>query len=566
MNPLEKFRKECENISGSYANLLEKSKHADLALPCFSLAKELKKNPVEIAQKLAKQFEKKIKPRYLIKEIKPVGPYVNFYLDENKFSELIIKKILKESKDYGKGLKKKEKIMIEYSGPNTNKPLHIGHLRNDSIGMAISNILEFSGYVVIRVNIINDRGAHICKSMFAYKTWGNGRTPEKENIKSDHFVGDFYVLSDKKLKENPELNEEIQEMLRKWEAGDKSTRALWKKMNKWALDGIKQTYEKFGSRFDDWHFESQFYDKAKPIIKEGKEKGLFDKNEKGDLIAKLEPELPNKTILRSDGTSIYITNDMAVAKYRFEHYKINKCLWVVATEQNLHFKQLFKIFELLGYKWAKNCFHLGYGLVNLPSGRMKTREGNVVDADDLIEESRRLASNEIEKRDEKIGLKDLKEKSLAIALASIKYNMLKTEPIKEITFNPEEEISFDGNTGPYLQYTYARANTLLKKSKKRPKLTEPQSGKAIFSEQLENNLIKKLSEFPEIIEKSAKELKPNILANYSYELATLFNEYYQNVRIIGSENEQAKLALVNSVKIILENSLNLLGIKSLEKM
>lgn len=553
--PFQKFREECAGLlkkAGNEAVLETPPKEipADLAFPCFSLSKEFRKAPQEIAKEIAAR----LKPGGLIKEIKAEGPYVNFYAGWSKLSKEIISEILKKKENYGKG-NAREKVMVEYSSPNTNKPLHVGHLRNDSIGMSVANMLEFSGNEVIRTAIINDRGVHICKSMLAYKKWGGGKTPK--NMKSDHFVGDFYVLFEKKLKENPELEKEIQGMLMKWEQGDEETRKLWKKMNKWVLDGMKETYKAFGSKFDFWTYESEIYDKAKPLIEEGTKKGIFFMNEKGDLVAKLEPELPDKVILRADGTSIYITQDMALARMRFEKYGIGKILYVVATEQNLHFRQLFKIFGLLGYRWAKNCRHLGYGLVNLPSGRMKTREGTVVDADDLISELKELAKKEIRKREEKIPEKALEERSLSIALAAIKYFMLKVEPLKDILFDPSKAISFEGDTGPYLQYTHARASSILKKAKKKPRISLKEEEFAIA---------KKLARFPEIASASASELKPNYVANYLFELAAMFNEYYHTHRVIGSDEEESRLALVSAVKIVLGSGLKLLGITPLEKM
>lgn len=552
----QKFREQCVKLAGGYAHLLEqppRGMDVDLALPCFALAKEKRKDPALIAKEIAEG----IRPAGLIKKVEASGPYVNFYADWDKLGGEIVGQIIREDDNFGRVKKQKEKVMVEYSSPNTNKPLHVGHLRNDSIGMSISNILEFAGSSVIRTAIINDRGVHICKSMLAYKKWGRGKTPEKEGKKPDHFVGDFYVLFEKKLKENPGLEEEIRQMLKKWEEGDKPTRALWKKMNSWVLGGMKETYKLFGSKFDFWTLESGIYDKAKPLIGEGAKKGLFFKGERGDILAKLEPELPNKVVLRADGTSIYITQDMVLAKIRFEKHKIDRLIYVVASEQNLHFKQLFKILELLGYAWSKNCRHLSYGLVNLPTGRMKTREGTVVDADDLIEEEMELAKKEILSR-EKVSRTELEKRSKEIALAAIKYYLIKIEPIKDILFDPGRAISFEGDTGPYLQYTYARAKSILRKAKRR--------GKGVGIGKNEIDIIKKLSQFPYIVKKCAVELKPNYLATYLFELATLFNSFYHAEKVIGSEKEAALLSLVGAVSIVLKNGLNLLGINTLERM
>jgi arginyl-tRNA synthetase len=545
-----KFKKECEKIAGEHAKLLEEtpsSIKADLALPCFSLGK----NPAEIAKKIVKDMSSAV----LVKELKAEGPYVNFYADWDKLGKDVIEEAAKQ--DYGKQ-KQKKKIMIEYSSPNTNKPLHVGHLRNDSLGMAISNILEFSGNEVIKTEIINDRGVHISKSMLAYQKWGKGDTPEKSKKKPDHFVGDYYVLFEKELKKNPDLKEEIQGMLKKWEDGDPDVRALWKKMNDWTMKGINQTYNTFGSEFDFITLESDIYNDAQPLIDEGVKKGVISKNGKGDLIVKLEPEMPDKTVLRADGTSVYVTQDLVLDNLRFEKYNFDKLIHVVATEQNLYFKQLFAIFKKLGYEWAENCHHLGYGLVNLPSGRMKTREGTVVDADTLINDLTETAKKEVKHREEEISEEDLKERSSAISLAAIKYYLLKVEPIRDVLFDPEKAISFEGDTGPYLQYTYARLTSVIAKSKKEPAIGNV--GEA------EIEIVKKIAMFPIVVEKSSEKMKPSLVANYISELASIVNTYYHDEKIIGSKNEESKLAVIISARNVIGLSLKLLGIKTLDKM
>ncbi|HLD84955.1 MAG TPA: arginine--tRNA ligase [archaeon] len=547
------FRAECEKICGEYSKYLEspKSDIADLALPCFHIAKSTGKNPVEIARSLEREFGKKKKT--FIAEVKALGPYVNFYINEKKFSHAVVKELLKITpcKKTGKN------IMVEYSSPNSNKPLHIGHLRNDCIGMSISNILEAKGNNVIRANIVNDRGVHICKTLVAYQKLNKIKNPDK---KGDHFVGDLYVAFEKASKENPQLTEDAYDKLKKWEAGDKDTRALWLKLRKFVLDGFHETYDRFGSKFDVWFFESEFYNKAAPLIEEGMKLGVFEKNEKGDIIAKLEPEMPNKTFLRSDGTSIYATNDLALTKHKFDKYKLNKSIWVVASEQNLYFKQLFKVFEKLRYDWHHNCYHLSYGLVNLPSGRMKSREGTVVDADDIMNEMQELAKKEISSREKenKISKKELEERSMAIALSAIKYFMLKVEPSKDILFNPEDAISFEGDTGPYIQYTYARAKSILNKSKKKPLAGE--------LGQKEKDAVILLSKFPDIVEQAEEQMSPHVIAVYLHELAAKFNTYYHDSHVIGDKNEQALLAFVTATANVLKKGMELLGIQPIEKM
>ena len=552
MNMLHKFHEECKALVGSLGKLERPPKgiNADLALPCFALAKERKRDPTIIAQDIATS----LKPKGLIKAIRAEGPYVNFYADWNRIGNEVLKDVL--SGNYGKGPSKKEKIMVEYSSPNSNKPLHIGHLRNDSIGMAMSNILEYNGYQIIRANLVNDRGVHICQSMLAYKKWGKNKSPGKK--KSDHFVGDFYVLYHQKLKENPELKDEVQQMLVKWEKGDKATRALWKKINDWAISGFKETYVIFGSRFDVFFHESEFYDKAKPIIKKGIKKGVFYKNDKGALLAKLEPDLPDKTVLRSDGTSIYVTNDLALTKHKFQKYKLNRAIWVVASEQNLYFRQLFSIFKKLGYSFAGDCYHLSYGLVNLPEGKMKSREGKVIDADELIEDVKELALHEVNTRYE-LPKKQAEGRAMKIALAAIKYYLLSLEPVKDIMFEPQKAVAFEGETGPYLQYTYARARSILRKSGKDIRFTQSFGGQEIA-------IIKQLSQYTWIIKKCAHEMKPNYLANYLFELATLFNEFYHALQVVGSERERELLTLVAATSIVLKGGLELLGIEVLEEM
>ena len=553
MNLLHKFHEECQKIVEGIGKLERPPKgiEADLALPCFALAKERKKKPDDVAKEIAVGM----KPKGLIKAIRAEGPYINFYADWNKIGNSVLKQILSE--EYGKGSKKKERIMVEYSGPNSNKPLHIGHLRNDSIGMAMSNILEFNGYDVIRANIINDRGIHICQVMLAYKKWGKGKKPK---IKSDHFVGGFYVLYHQKLRDHPKLKDEVQKMLVKWEKGEKATRALWKKINDWAINGFKQTYEIFGSKFDVFFHESEFYDKARPILNEGIKKGIFYKNDKGALMAKLEPDLPDKTVLRSDGTSIYVTNDLALTKHKFQKYKLSRSIWVVASEQNLYFKQLFAIFKNLGYKFADNCYHLSYGLVNLPEGKMKSREGNVIDADELIENVKELALHEVNKRYE-LPKKEAENRAMKIALAAIKYYLLSLEPIKDIMFNPEKAVSFEGETGPYLQYTYARAKSIIRKSGKKNI-----AFRDIELDEKEISIVKHLSQYPWVVKKCAHEMKPHYLANYLFELATLFNEFYHATQVVGTEREKELLTLVASVSTVLKSGLELLGIEVLEEM
>jgi arginyl-tRNA synthetase len=534
-------------------------KLGDYSLPCFALAQKFKKKPNEIATEL---YEKLSLPEGFSK-MQVVGPYLNFFVDIKFLAEAVIGEILKEHEHYGSSdIGKGKRVMIEYSQPNTNKPLHVGHLRNDSLGMAISNIFEFCGYDVIRANLMNDRGIHICKAMLAYQLFGNNETPQSSGMKGDALVGKYYVLFHQKAKEMPELNEKARELLRKWEAKDKETIALWQKLRKWVIEGFEQTYKRFGSRFDVVFFESDFYYKVKPIIEEGLAKGVFYKDEKGAIVAKLTP-LPDKVVLREDGTSIYISNDLVLTKHKIEHYKLDLNIFVVASEQELYFKQLFKIFELLGYKWYACNEHLSYGLVLLPEGKLKSREGKVIDADDLIDSVTELAKQEILKRAELSG-EELEKRALAIALAAIKFTMLKVDPKKNILFEPEKSISFEGSTGPYIQYSYARAKSILRKAGKRAKSVDY----SLLSSEHEKAIILKLYAFPGVVIQALNERKPNMICNYLIELCELFNSFYHKLPVLNSEPalREARLALVEATSTVIANGLRLLNIPVIEEM
>lgn len=532
----------------------------DFAFPCFFLASKLKKSPQEIAMKIKNEIKNLPKE---ISEIKIAGAYLNFFVDKKILALNLIKEILKEGEKYGKNnYKKKDKISVEFPSPNTNKPLHLGHLRNMAIGESVSRILEFSGGKVFRNSLNNDRGVHICKSMSAYEKYGNNKTPESAKKKSDHFVGDYYVLfSEKKIPD-----EDVQEMLRKWESGDKKILALWEKMNKWALDGFKETYKRYEIKLDKEYFESKIYLKGKEIIEQGLKKGIFKKKEDGSIFIDLNNEkLGEKIVLRADGTSIYITQDLYLAKLKFDELKIDNSIYVVGNEQDYHFNVLVAILKKLDFNFADKIKHLSYGMVVLPEGRMKSREGKVVDADDLIEEVQNLAKKELTSRS-KLPQKELESRSLKIALASIKYFLLKTDINKDMLFAPEESIRFDGDTGPYIQYSYARANSILKKSKIKNKSSMKIEISKINLEPKEIELIKKLSQFKEIVLKSCETLNPSLIAHYSYQLAQNFNEFYHSCPVVDSKEEEFRLKLVKSFMDVLKNSLNLLGIETLEEM
>jgi arginyl-tRNA synthetase len=475
----------------------------------------------------------------------------------------LILNVLSKKEKYGIGtIGKGKRTMVEFPSPNTNKPLHLGHLRNMSIGESLSRILEFNGGYVVRANLNNDRGIHICKSMLAYQKWGRGKNPKKQKIKSDHFVGDFYVMFEKK--KTKKLEGEAQEMLRLWEAGDKKTLELWKKMNAWALDGFKETYKNFKVKHDVNFFESKIYQKGKEIISEGLQKKIFERGKDGEIKINLEKEgLGEKILLRNDGTSVYVVQDLALAKIKFGDYKLDNSFYVVGNEQEYHFDVLFSILEKLGFK-NKGMKHISYGMVNLPSGRMKSREGTAVDADNLIEQISKMAEKELQERekDKKFSKKELEKRSLAISLAAIKYMLLKVDIKRNMMFNPKESVSFEGDTGPYLMYSYARASSILRKIKTPIKKFE--TGEL---EEKEIELVKKLSQFPETVLGAYNSLNPALIANYSYQLAQIFNEFYHSCKVLGSEEKEPfRLALVQSFRQVLKNSLGLLGIDTLEKM
>jgi arginyl-tRNA synthetase len=529
----------------------------DYAFPCFFLENLLKENSSEIALELRKQIKKLPEG---IEEIQTKGAYVNFFIDRKMLALSLIKAINSEKENFGKSNKTKIKTMVEFPSPNTNKPLHLGHLRNMAIGESVSRILEFNGEEVIRANLNNDRGIHICQSMAAYKMFGKNKTPEQVKKKTDHFVGDFYVMFNEKSKKNKKLEIESHRMLEKWEGGDKETLALWKKMNDWAFKGFKKTYKTLGVEHDVEFFESGIYQKGKEIVEEGLKKGIFKKDKNGAVLVDLtEEKLGEKILLRMDGTAVYITSDLYLAKLKYDKYKLNNSIYVVANEQNYHFDVLFTILKKLGLNYP-GIKHLSYGMVNLPEGRMKSREGTVVDADDLIEKIQELVKKELQKK-YKLSKKQLDERSIKIALAAVKYFLLKVDIKKNMIFNPKESVNFEGDTGSYLLYSYARASSILQKYSGKAKKLSLDS-----LEDKETFLIKKLSEFIEIIHKTYIGLNPSFLSVYAYQLSQIFNEFYHACPVIGSEKEAFRIELVKAFRQILGTSLYLLGIEPLEKM
>ncbi|MFH0701356.1 MAG: arginine--tRNA ligase [Candidatus Woesearchaeota archaeon] len=532
-------------------------KLGDFAFPCFKVGG----NPKEAAEKL----KVKLKLPKFIERVEVAGPYLNFFLNKAVWAEETLTKIKKEKKKYGQGTEN-QNMVVEFCSPNTNKPLHLGHVRNMSLGDAMAKILDFQGNKVHPVEIVNDRGVHICKSMLAYERWGNKKQPDK---KTDHFVGDYYVIFAQKAKDLPGLEEEAQQMLVQWEQGNQKVLTLWKKMNTWVLNGFKETYQRFGIKFEKEYFESQFYLHGKEIAQEGLQKGIFEKDETGAVMVDLEQYgLGKKAVLRADGTSIYFTQDLYLAELRQQDFKFDKLMYVVASEQNLHFRQLIKVLELLGRTYAKNLYHLSYGMVNLPTGKMKSREGTVVDADDIMDELSTLAAGEVRKRHENLSEKEIKQRGEFIALGALKFYMLKTDAVRDMIFNPEESLSFEGETGPYVQYTHARSCSLLRKAKEE---NQKKSGKINFTllnTKEELAVIKLLYEFPETLIKAAEQYKPHILCNHLIFLSQAFNEFYHAHQVISEDKDlmQTRLLLVDAVRQVLENGLRLLGIHAPEEM
>lgn len=544
---------------------------SDFAFPCFSLAKKLKKSPNIIAQELAEYIQQKNNP--LIEGARATGPYLNIVLSTRNVLEKILSHTPIAHSSIPKKKRKGERVLIEYVSPNTNKPLHLGHVRNALLGDSIARILEYTGKDVVRMSLINDRGVHICKSMLAYaydcaiqkKAGKRAPTPRSTQKKGDHFVGDYYVMFDMMVKKNPALLDEAQHYLKKWEAGDKSTRTLWKKMNTWVLRGMAETYKRLGIHFDKTYFESAISEKGKEIILQGLKKNIFKKDESGAVFAELSAyDLPNKILLRKDGTSLYITQDIYLAVTKAREYGSAPSLYVIGDEQHVYLQQLFMILKLLGYPWADNLVHLSYGLVRLPEGRMKSREGTVVDADDLLDEIEILIKEEIKKREKHISKKELLRKSRIIALAAIKFYMLEVNPKSEMVFNPKESISFQGKTGPYIQYTYARLRSILRKAhiKKTPLMPKRYDWKD------EKKLILLLGQCNNAIVESAQHYSPSLLAHYLYSLAKTATELYHELPVLTAPvpQRQARLFLFHKTSHVLNIGLSLLGIDVLESM
>lgn len=535
----------------------EDASKADLALPCFKLAPKMKSNPQELAKKIAAAVKSAN-----LNIAHSENAYVNFYLNRKAIS----REILAELTAGVAPETKKEKILLEYVSPNSNKPLHLGHIRNGFLGEAMANILTLAGYKVKRSCLVNDRGIAICKSMLAYEKWGNGDTPKKAKMKSDHFVGHYYVMFDKQAKENPQLIDEAQEMLRKYEARDRKTVELWKKMSKWALDGYKETYAKLGIAFDKVYFESELFEDGRELAQEGLKNNLFYKDEKGNIAAKLEDcNLPDKILLRADGTAVYATTDLALAKRRIDD-GFHKIYYVVGSEQDLYFKQLFCVLQKMKLGEDLEFKHLSYGMVVLPEGRMKSREGTVVDADDLAAKMEELAAEEIRERDKEISESEVARRSRVIASSALKFYILNVKPETMIHFNPKESLAFTGKTGPYLLYAYARLHSVWRKGQAKTALSALDF--SLMEDEKIWNLLFEAAKFNEELAAAAEQLNPEKITHFLYEVADRVSAFYHDAPILEAPvpERQARIFIIRAILDLMETGFALLGFEPLDEM
>ena len=554
----------------------------EITVVVFPMLRVVQGNPVQIGTQIGEYLVANVAE---VTAFNVVKGFLNLVIADSHYLDFF--KEIQNDDTYGLQKPSDSAVMVEYSSPNTNKPLHLGHVRNVLLGYSVSQILKAAGNKVYKTQIINDRGIHICKSMLAWERFGNGETPESTGLKGDKLVGNYYVKfdqeykkevaalvaagkSEEEAKKEAPLLLEAQEMLRKWEAGDEAVVTLWKTMNQWVYDGFDVTYKNIGVDFDSYYYESNTYLLGKDNIEEGLAKGVFFKKEDGSVWCDLtEDGLDEKLVLRSDGTAVYMTQDIGTAIQRFKDQPdINGMIYTVGNEQEYHFKVLFLILKKLGYSFADNLFHLSYGMVDLPSGKMKSREGTVVDADDLIAEMAKTAGDIAEELGKLDGYSEEEKKALykIIGLGALKYYILKVDPTKRILFNPEESVDFQGNTGPFIQYTYARIQSILRKANDLGVATDV---KVTALDPKEKELLKTLQEFPAVIQLAAEKHSPAVIANYTYDLVKGFNSFYQNVQILGTDNEAAqafRVALCEKVAAVIKSAFGLLGIDVPERM
>ena len=559
----------------------------NLTLVVFPFLKTSRKKPEDTAQDIGQWLQQNTQ---VISQFNVVKGFLNLVIAPAAWISLL--NDINSDEHFGEKQATEDSplVMIEYSSPNTNKPLHLGHVRNNLLGWSLAQIQAANGNRVVKTNIVNDRGIHICKSMLAWLKWGNGETPETSGKKGDHLIGDYYVAFDKhyreeikelvaqgmdeeKAKQEAPLIKEAHEMLVKWEQNDPEVRALWEKMNSWVYDGFDETYKALGVGFDKIYYESQTYLKGKAKVEEGLEKGLFERHEDNSVWADLTNEgLDQKLLLRSDGTSVYMTQDIGTAEMRFQDYPIDKMIYVVGNEQNYHFQVLSILLDRLGFKWGKELVHFSYGMVELPNGKMKSREGTVVDADDLIQamiEGARKVSEEAGKSKD-LSEEERNEIARICGMGALKYFILKVDARKNMLFNPEESIDFNGNTGPFIQYTYARIRSILRKAEEQG-ITVPEALNTQESpiNQKEIDLIQKMNAYSAAVEQAGKDYSPSGIANYCYELTKEFNSWYHDYSVLNAEDEATKLTrlvLAKNVAKIIRNGMALLGIEVPERM
>ncbi len=544
------------------------SEMGDLSFPMFTFAKSFRASPAAIATAVAGRLSESESGT-----AEAAGPYVNVRYPRAEAAASILASCLDDASGrYGRNESiAGERITIEFSSPNTNKPLHLGHLRNDALGESVSRILAACGADVRSVNLINDRGIHICKSMLAYRRFGDGDTPEKRGVKGDRFVGDYYVKYNEWATEDPSAESQAREMLLAWEAGDPDVVELWRTMNDWVIEGHAVTYAATGIHFDKLYFESQTYESGRAEVFRGVEEGIFERAEDGSVWVDLSPiNLDRKLLLRSDGTSVYVTQDIGTVLARYKDEPFDRMIYVVASEQDYHFRVLFYVLELLGYEWASQLYHLSYGMVNLPEGRMKSREGQVVDADDLIAELRELAVAEIRSKDREEAVGDVHATAHAVAVGALHYYLLQVTPGKDMIFNPKESLSFTGNTGPYLQYMCARISSMLRKAEEKGVRPEPSAAATeLLATEVEWQLVRLIARYPDVVEQSGADYSPATVAVYLYDLAKTFSGYYHDHPMLTAPEapvRDTRLVLARAILAVLRSGMELLNIPVLEVM
>ena len=568
----------------------------NVTLVVFPYLKMSRKRPEDTAQELGEHLVKTVPD--VVAKFNVVKGFLNLVIAPAQWILLLQEIRSQEHFGFRPVTDESPLVMIEYSSPNTNKPLHLGHVRNNLLGWALAQVMEANGNRVVKTNIVNDRGIHICKSMLAWLKWGNGETPESSGKKGDHLIGDYYVAFDKhyreevkalkgqymaegmadeeaeeKAKQEAPLIKEAHDMLVKWEQGDPEVRALWKRMNEWVYAGFDQTYKALGVSFDKIYYESDTYLEGKEKVEEGLQKGFFYRREDGSVWADLTKEgLDEKLLLRSDGTSVYMTQDIGTAKLRFQDYPIDKMIYVVGNEQNYHFQVLSILLDKLGFKWGKDLVHFSYGMVELPNGKMKSREGTVVDADDLIqtmiEDASQMSADKVNKLED-ITPEEAREIARIVGMGALKYFILKVDARKNMLFNPEESIDFNGNTGPFIQYTYARIRSILRKAKAQGIEVPTELPTTAELSDKEISLIQHLNGFAAVVRQAAGDYNPSCIANYCYDLVKEYNQFYHDFSVLKEEDKDkqlVRLALSEAVSKVVKNGLGLLGIEVPERM